>query len=158
MTSRRIALALPALALALATIPAAAQQPKTQAAAATPALSGDLAKIQGTWKAQFGPDKQVLTMVVQGTKSTIKVPAADGGDMLMVAEVKLDEAASPRKWDSVKRKIDGADFPDGEAIYKLDGDRLTICGGGPGLPRPVDFQASDDGQVTLVVFTRVKAK
>lgn len=162
MNARRIVPALPVLAFALglSMIPAIqAQQPaRVKAAAPAAAVQGDLARIQGTWKAQFGPDKQDLTMVVQGSKSTIRVPAADGGDIKMEAEIKLDETASPRKWDSLKRKIDGEDFPDGAAIYKLDGDRLTVCGGGPGLPRPVEFQASDDGQVTLVVFTRVKGK
>jgi len=122
-------------------------------------LSGDIAKLQGRWTASAGPQKDIpLEMEIKGTKSTIRLTTPDGADIELSSEVKLDEKADPKKWDWVNRKLNGEAFPDGETIYKLDGDSLTICGGNPGVPRPTEFKQAEDGQALLIVFTRAKAK
>jgi uncharacterized protein (TIGR03067 family) len=122
-------------------------------------LNGDLAKLQGRWTATAGPQKDIpLEMEIKGTKLVIRLTTPDGADIEMSSEIKLDEKADPKKWDWVNRKLNGEPFPDGETIYKIEGDSLTICGGNPGVPRPTEFKQAEDGQAMLIVFTKAKAK
>src|SRR5262249_22587473 len=122
-------------------------------------LSGDLAKLQGRWTANAGPQKDIpVEMEIKGTKSTIRLSTPDGADIELSSEIKLDEKADPKKWHWVNRKLNAEPSPDGETIYKFEGASLTICGGNPGVPRPTEFKQAEDGQAMLIVFSRAKAK
>jgi len=71
--------------------------------------------------------------------------------------IELDPAREPKSIDVI---------PDGGrnrgervlGIYKLDGDKLTICMADPGKPRPKAFQADKGSGCTLRTFTREKPR
>lgn len=130
------------------------------ARAADDAPEGDLGKIQGKWKAMVGPEKNIpITLEIKGQKITASFTTPEGEDRTLKGELKLDEKASPRQIDWVKfEKPDGGEFESNPGIYKLDGDELTVCNGGPGGDRPSEFKDGDGGPPNLIVFKRVKAE
>jgi uncharacterized protein (TIGR03067 family) len=120
-------------------------------------LEGDLAKLQGTWTGKYGPDEIDLTIKIDKEKVTIKGDLSDRSFEIH-GEVKLDEKASLKRFDWHKfTSAAGEPLPDRLAIYKIEGDSLTICTGGPGGTRPAEFKAGDDGTPSLTVYTRNKA-
>jgi uncharacterized protein (TIGR03067 family) len=128
----------------------------TRADDSTP--SGDLAKLQGTWTAMVGPERDIpITLEVQKQKVTITGKRPSGDDFTLKGELKLDEKASPRTIDWVKFVgPQGNEAPENLGIYKLSDDTFTICSGGPGNGRPSEFKKGDDGPPQLVTFTRKK--
>ena len=142
------------LALA-ATILAAAAASATSAQDAKP--EGELAKIQGKWTAMVGPEKNIpLTAVFTGKDVKIMMTIQEQ-EVEIKGKVKLDEAKSPKQWDWTEFEgPQGQQVEDNLSIYKLDGDKLTICSGGPGNDRPTEFKEGDGGPPNLVVFTRAK--
>jgi uncharacterized protein (TIGR03067 family) len=65
-------------------------------------------------------------------------------------EFRIDEHSQPKR----------IDFDDGRnplirGIYKLEGNRLTICTGAPGAPRPTTFATSLWNKSILTVLVRV---
>ena len=117
-------------------------------------LEGDLAKIQGTWTGRYGADEILLTIKIAGEKATISGKLNDRVFEIH-GEVRLDEKATPRRLDWHKfTSASGDDVPDRPAIYKVEGDRFTICTGGPGGTRPAEFKAGDDGTPSLTVYSR----
>lgn len=129
---------------------------------ATPAqapLEGDLAKVQGRWKAMVGPNQEipiVMEIKDQTVLATFKTPK--GEDVPLKGEIRLDDAPRPKTWDWVKfTRPDGSEAPPNLAVYELDGDTLTICNGGPGRPRPGELKAGEAGPPHLVIFRREKA-
>ena len=75
------------------------------------------------------------------------------------AELKLDEAATPKAMDWIRVTRDGQEAPDVPAIYDLQGDTLTIRNGHrPGDPRPSEFRTDPKGDPDQVVFARQKAE
>jgi uncharacterized protein (TIGR03067 family) len=131
---------------------------------AEPALAdeptGDLAKLQGSWSAKVGPDKNVpITLTVKDNKIELKVTRPDGEEIKLTGQIKLDEKASPKASDWIEfTGPDGQELGDNKAIYKLEGDTWTTCSGGPGNDRPTKFEAGEDGPPNLTVWTRVKEK
>jgi uncharacterized protein (TIGR03067 family) len=122
------------------------------------APEGDLARLQGTWTGKYGPDEIDLTIKIDKEKVTIKGDLSDRSFEIH-GEVKLDEKASPKRFDWHKfTSAAGEALPDRLAIYKLEGDSLTICTGGPGGTRPAEFKAGDDGTPSLTVYTRKKVE
>jgi len=121
------------------------------------APKGDLAKIQGKWTAMVGPEKNIpLTIEFKGTTANIAV-SINGEDRTIKGEVKIDETKSPKEWDWTKFEgPDGQKVEDNLSIYKIEGDTLTVCSGGPGNERPKEFKAGDGGPPNLVELTRVK--
>jgi uncharacterized protein (TIGR03067 family) len=117
----------------------------------------DLAKIQGKWEAKVGPNKDIPLTIEFKDKSAKIFLSFNGEDREMKGEFKLDETKSPKEWTWTKfENPQGNAVEDNLAIYKLDGDKLTICSGGPGNERPKEFKAGDDGAPNLVELTRVK--
>ena len=119
---------------------------------------GDLAKVQGTWTAKIGPEKNIpITLTIKDDKTELKLTGPGGVEVKLTATIKIDEKASPKSYDlSNLTAPDGNELPDIKAIYKLDGDTWTTCSGGPGNDRPTKFEAGDEGPPNLTVWTRVK--
>ncbi len=128
------------------------------AAADDPAPTGDLAKLQGEWKTMIGPNKdRPVTFSIKDKAIAVKFTTGDGEALNLKGELKLGESASPRTIDFVKFKNNGEDMDDSLGLYKVDGDALTVCVGGPGESRPTEFKAGDgDEPPHLWTFTRPK--
>jgi len=122
-------------------------------------LKGDLAKIQGTWTAKVGPQDDIPITLVFKENTVSLVITFNGEDRTMKGEIKLDEAAKPNKtidWVNFKG-LEGEEVPVNLGIYKFDGDKFTVCSGGPGNPRPTEFKAGDQGPPTLTTFLKKAA-
>ena len=123
-----------------------------------PEPKGDLAKLQGTWTAKAGPEKNIpISITIKGSAVSLKVTAPTGDDYTSDGEVKIDEAAKPYK------TIDWSKFtgPNGDAIPEnlglyefVDADTLRVCSGGPGKERPTEFKAGDGGAPSLLTLNR----
>jgi uncharacterized protein (TIGR03067 family) len=120
--------------------------------------SGDLAKIQGTWTTQAGPDHAIaVTLTIAGHHATVRLALPSGDTFQARGEVRLDETATPKAWDWVKfTGLDGQELPEIPAIYELDGDTLTVCNGGPANDRPTQFEAGESSLADLYRFHRQK--
>ncbi len=119
-------------------------------------LKGDLAKFQGSWTSALGPEKNVPITVTIKENTVSLVITLQGEDRTMKGEVKLDAAAKPFKtldWVNFKGP-NGEDFPVNLGIYKFDGDKLTVCSGGPGNARPTEFKDGEQGGQSLATFTK----
>lgn len=119
---------------------------------------GDLAGLQGTWTAKVGPNKDVpITLVLKGDAAEITVSRPDGEDIKLKGKVKVDDQASPKTLDWVDFKDrQGDNVPANLAIYRLEGDKWTLCSGGPGNDRPSKFEAGEGGPPMLNTWARVK--
>ncbi len=128
------------------------------AALAQDAPTGDLKSIQGAWTAMVGPNKDFpVEFAIDGAKVSIKWKTPEGQEGLMKGEIKLDESKSPKQWDWLNFELlDGTSVKSNLAIYKLDGDKLSICSGGPEKDRPTEFKDDPSGMPNLVEFTRKK--
>ena len=142
------------LALIVATSLAAANRP----ASAADEPKGDLARLQGTWTAKVGPNKDIpITLSIKDSVIELAGSRPNGGDFKLKGEIKLDEKASPKTLDWVKfTGPQGNELPENPGIYKLDGDSWTICAGGPGNDRPTKFEAGEGGPPNLTTWARVK--
>ena len=121
-----------------------------------PAPSGDLARLQGQWTATFGPQNVVVVLTIKGTSAVLAFGRADGQSIESKGEIKIDEAARPQKTlDWVNFSIaNGQTAAPNLAIYKLDGDTLTVCSGGIGGDRPTEFKAGEGNKPSLIVLSR----
>jgi uncharacterized protein (TIGR03067 family) len=126
-----------------------------------PELKGDIAKVQGRWEAQVrSPDPdQTLTLIMTIKGMNVTWAARDprtGEDHKATSMLSLDESARPKHWNLSNFKSDGRDTPDLNAIYKLEGDTLTLgIPEGPGARRPAEFPVdTGEGPPRMVVFRR----
>ena len=93
-----------------------------------------------------------LQLEVSGSKMTTR----EGGevkeeDTIIALDAKAKPAAMDLKIDS------GSDIDKGvKAIYKLEGDTLTICVAEPGKDRPKAFAGKEGSGHTLMVFKKAK--
>src|SRR5207244_866457 len=102
--------------------------------------SGDLAKLQGKWKAKPNPDvDRSVVLEVKGTALTVSIVADRAELGLTKGEIALDEAADPKAMDWTKMARGGQSTKDNRAIYRLDGDTLAIRFPGPDDRRPSAF-------------------
>jgi uncharacterized protein (TIGR03067 family) len=113
-------------------------------------VSDDLAKMQGTWSGK-SPEGASLTLVIKDrtAQSTI---SGKGGNVTLDYEINLDESADPKTMDFLK---------EGEkplpAIYRLAGDKLTVCMNVLGGERPTKFGGGKGGG-SVVVYSRGTAE
>jgi uncharacterized protein (TIGR03067 family) len=130
------------------------------AAAAQPAdaVKDELERHQGTWSVTSSVyDGQPASEPV--VRSIRRIVAGDhvvwerDGKSFAGTKIELDPAREPKAIDVI---------PDGGpdrgrrvlGIYKLQGDRLTICMAAPGRPRPTEFRAEKGSGWTLRTFRR----
>jgi RNA polymerase sigma factor (sigma-70 family) len=148
--------------------------PRTQAASAPgdakklPAVNAqkkvrpmrDLARRQGDWErvsfeanGETTEEKNGLVWKIRGTTifGVHRQTGQEGQTYLS-----LDERASPKAMDLVRGQANGSIGTE-RAIYKLEGDSLTLCTGRPNGERPQAFRADANNLFpTLTVFRRLK--
>jgi RNA polymerase sigma-70 factor (ECF subfamily) len=140
----------------------------TAARGADPAAD-EVKKLQGEWQAieveingkkgtKDDADVKALRLVIKDDAMTLPSPVGDGKERKKT--FKLDPSKSPKEIDITS--LDGQEKDQTAAcIYKLDGDRLTIC-----MPyftkdpsvRPKEFKAGANDGIMLITLERVKAK
>ena len=124
------------------------------------AAKGDLAKLQGKWTTQIGPEKEInLTVTFADHKVTASGARPQGDKFEVRGEVRLDENAKPRKTIDWVKFVDpdGNTIADNLGIYEFtDADTVRICNGGPGKDRPTEFKAGEDAAPSLIVLKRDK--
>jgi uncharacterized protein (TIGR03067 family) len=125
-----------------------------------PPVKGDLAKLQGSWSAKVGPEKNIpVTLTVKGRSVTVTFTTPQGEERTLKGEIVLNEAAKPKAIDWVKfTRPDGEEAPPNLGIYTLEGDEFTVCSGGPGNERPAEFKAGEGGPPQLFTLKRDKGK
>src|SRR4051812_2810414 len=125
-----------------------------------PAVTGDLARLQGQWSARIGPKQIPMTVTIKGTTASMTIASPDGQEHESKGEIKIDELARPFKTlDWVKfTRPDGEAAPENLGIYNLEGDSIPICNGGPGRDRPTEFRAGVGGPPQLFVLNRKTSK
>ncbi|MBX9580327.1 MAG: TIGR03067 domain-containing protein [Gemmataceae bacterium] len=118
-------------------------------------VKADLKKLEGTWVVEkleaAGPAPEELkkaTLTFAGDKLTMK--SAGGEEMRQT--VRLDPKKNPKEMNFVPEKKEPNAAP-GLAIYKLDGDTLTLALGPPDK-RPTKFEPPENG--FLLVLKRKK--
>src|SRR5687767_713788 len=133
------------------------------AAAVAADKPGDAGRLQGLWQAvslevggRKAPDADVKAFKVLVAGDTLAFnPDAENRTHTFA----LDEAADPKAMDLTPHDgpLKGRRRP--AAIYKVDGDELTICveKEGPGTVRPKEFKtAAGAHRTALLVLRRVK--
>lgn len=143
MRNRRL---LVALAFALLVVPAGAEE-----------KGGDLAKLDGSWKAESASrggkpvsEYKAATWTVNGGKVTYS-----DGKVSRTHRISVDASKTPK----------AIDFTYGEGpnkgktslgIYKLEGDRITLCWSEPGKDRPGKFESKPASGILMQVLVRRK--
>ena len=128
-----------------------------------PVDKASLAKLQGKWQlarvefaGKSAPAKDLIAQTVEiiGNRTT----ARDGDDIKDETEiVALDAKSKPTAIDLKVIKGDDKDKTLA-GIWKLDGDKLTVCVPEAGKPRPKAFEAKEGTGHTLLVFEKMKKK
>lgn len=126
------------------------------------------ASLQGTWKLESGeynssplPAELIkhwqTVITVKGNVWTTESTNKDGKRESDDSAIKLDIKAMPKQLDLTETKPDPGKEPEIElAIYKIEGDILTICiARGNDKERPKEFK-SGDKRVMVRVYRRVK--
>jgi uncharacterized protein (TIGR03067 family) len=121
----------------------------------------ELERHQGTWRASTSvyEGQEAPAEVVRSITRTVEkdhVVWKRDGKSFAGTRIELDPSRDPKAIDVI---------PDGGqdrgervlGIYKLEGDRLTICMAAPGQPRPKEFKAEKGSGYTLRTFIRERA-
>lgn len=104
-------------------------------------VSGDLKKLQGTW-VNAAEGGQEVRWAFDGDKMKASVHGVDHSTKVVV-----EPKAEPHPTIDIEI-VEGPDEVKGKkslGIYKLDGDKLTVCVGMPGTDkRPAEFKGVED--------------
>ena len=124
------------------------------------AVKDELDRHQGVWRASTSvyDGQEAPAEIVRSITRTVEkdhVVWKRDGNSFAGTRIELDPSRDPKTIDVI---------PDGGkdrgervlGIYKLEGDRLTICMAAPGQPRPREFKAEKGSGWTLRTFTREK--
>ena len=117
---------------------------------------GDLVKLQGRWAAKVGTGGEfAVELTIRGRAVVASIREAGGGTLRAQGELRIDEAARPKRLDWVKlATADGQEVPDLLGIYRLEGDRLLLRNGGLHGERPSRFEDGDGVWAGVLVFER----
>jgi uncharacterized protein (TIGR03067 family) len=124
-------------------------------------VKAELERHQGVWVAtssiydgQAAPEQLVRSIkrIVTGDHVVWK----RDGESFAGTKIELDPTREPKAIDVIP---DGGPYRDRYVlgIYKLEGDKLTICMADPGQPRPKEFKAEKGSRCTLRTFARGRA-
>jgi uncharacterized protein (TIGR03067 family) len=132
-------------ALTLGSAPPPRTRPDDQARA-------DLAKMQGVWVRRGGVDGYG-----QPLPPPLDPVVIEGGRLIQEGgasyALRLDAGREPRRLD-MEEVTKGGGGKAYRGVYKLDGDRLTLCGETAGPGRPESFEPRTPGAV-LEVYSRL---
>ncbi len=127
-----------------------------------PAVQDELKRHQGTWS--------VISSIYDGQKASEEIVRSitrivekdhvvwkRDGKNFAGTKIELDPAREPKTIDVIP---DGGPNRDQRVlgIYKLEGDKLTICMASPDKPRPTEFKAEKGSGCTLRTFIREKPR
>lgn len=127
-------------------------------AAGADAGKKDREAMQGDWhcekfvrdgQAASDDEAQALFRSVKGDAFTVFRFRKKGS----AGKFTLDAAKSPKQIDFVFEVPKAFTM---KGIYKLEGDRLTLCYAGPGQERPKAFESKEDSGVSLTVWVKEK--
>jgi uncharacterized protein (TIGR03067 family) len=112
-------------------------------------LTGDYARLQGTWVTTYNEAKGIPLREMAGNlfifeRDRFRLGTDRGSERFAV-----DETTSPKRID-----FDDGHSPMIRGIYQLDGDRMIICGNGPGNSRPAEFKTSMFSTAVLTKLQR----
>ena len=118
----------------------------------------DSERIQGSWvltssqtAGETVPADSLKARDVRMVFEGDRVIARMGEMSVTLGTFVLDPSKSPRAYDRVS-----SDGTPRRGIYRLEGDRLTICIAGLGKERPTAFATKRGDGLTLLVYTREK--
>jgi uncharacterized protein (TIGR03067 family) len=139
-------LALPLLALT-AFLAGCASTPSVPVS--TGPLTGDEKRLQGSWVVVHNELKRTILPEMHG-----RIHIYEGRRFRLDTDkgseaFRIDEHRSPKQID-----FDDGRLPLIQGIYKLNGDRLTVCTGAPGASRPTDFATSFGSGTVLTILVR----
>lgn len=104
----------------------------------------ELASLQGDWTLVLASANGQTITPPPGTRHVVgdTVSVTINGQLFMQAIFRLDPGTTPKSidYDVIGGPMDGAKV---SGVYKLEGNRFTICMGGPGGSRADDFVARD---------------
>jgi uncharacterized protein (TIGR03067 family) len=114
----------------------------------------DFERLQGTW-ALISGERNGEKFTTQVTKNVRLTFAGDAlkthkGDEVTEATFKLHPEMNPK---GIELDMDGSV---GLGIYKLEADTLTILHGEIDQPRPSDFDAIKNGDLTMLVLQKAQ--
>jgi uncharacterized protein (TIGR03067 family) len=122
------------------------------------AAEAELARQQGTWRTSSSiyEGEEAPADVVRSITRTVEkdhVVWKRDGKSFAGTRIELDPSRDPKAIDVIPDG--GKDRGDRVlGIYKLEGDRLTICMAASGKPRPKEFKADKGSGCTLRTFVR----
>jgi uncharacterized protein (TIGR03067 family) len=130
----------------------------TQAPEAAPDLKAELARHQGVWRCASlrrdgkEADQAVVRPITRSVDGDRVVWRRDGKSF-SASTIVLDPGADPK---TIDVHADGGPGRDKvvRGVYKIEGDRLTLCTADPDEPRPDAFRAEAGDRWTLMVFER----
>lgn len=137
------------LCLTLASCRSTASRLDAPIPAAPKSLSGDYARLQGTWVVIHNEEKGVPLTEMAGALFHFEGDRFHIGNETGSERFAIDETTSPKRID-----FDDGRLPMIRGIYRFDGDRLVICSGDAGDPRPTEFKTSFFSGDVLTVLER----
>lgn len=141
------------LTLSLAA-PAIKEPPKKE----IPSLIGEWSFVEGVEDGKPVPFKADDVQMTFEEKGVLKVRVKHGNQWMNVGgSYTLDTTKTPFELNLIPPPEEKEETT--QAIYKIEGDTLTICGNEGGGNRPTEFDASaGKGDVSLMKFKRVSGK
>lgn len=122
-----------------------------------PTPGGELAALQGTWRATIGPGEDTpLILEIKDARFTLTARPPESEERVLTGELALDAEADPDAMDWKALKADGRELPDNLAIYDLDGDTLKIYSGGHERPAAFPDAGDEIARRRVLVFERQK--
>lgn len=129
----------------------------TAFAADKPDPKADLAAMKGRWKVTATTfDGKAQPMPAAGQRvlefGDKEFTAYDGDKKGRTLGFALDPTATPKRFDLLRPGKDEK----AEGVYKLDGDKLSLCYAEPGAARPDKLESKAGARVFLLELERVK--